>query len=79
MEYAIPGMISGVLIVFMVIVVPIWLILHYTTKLKSNRGLNKEDEAALAEMWEASERMEERIRNLETILDARSPGWRDEE
>ncbi|WP_376691587.1 envelope stress response membrane protein PspB [Wenzhouxiangella sp. EGI_FJ10409] len=65
------------LIVFMVIVAPIWLILHYATRNSANRRLNSKDEALMEELHENAHKMEDRIRTLERILDADSPKWRD--
>lgn len=65
-----------VIIVFMVIVAPIWIAFHYLTKQKAAKGLTPEDERMLAELWESAKRMEERIETLERILDADAPGWR---
>lgn len=65
------------LIVFMVIVAPIWLILHYATRNSANRRLNSKDEALMEELDENARKMEERIHTLERILDADSPKWRD--
>jgi len=64
------------LIIFMVIVAPIWLILHYATRNSANRRLNTKDEALLEELHESARRMEERIHTLERILDDDSPNWR---
>jgi phage shock protein B len=64
------------LAVFVALVLPLWLILHYVTRWRSNRGLTAADEKMLADLWQSAKRMEERIRTLETILDAEAPGWR---
>lgn len=63
-------------IVFVTIVLPIWLLLHYITKWKQSRGLSSEDERMLEDLWQSASRMEERIQTLEEILDAKSPDWR---
>jgi len=63
-------------ILFIVIVVPLWLIFHYITKWKTSKGLTPEDEKMLSEIWESVSRMEERIVTLERILDVESPSWR---
>ena len=63
-------------ILFIVIVLPLWLILHYVAKFKATRSLSHADEETLAELWQASEELEERIESLETILDEEVPGWR---
>jgi len=73
------GMITGSVIVFMVMVLPIWIIMHYITKMRIARGLSKDDESALAEVWEISNRMQQRIDSLETILDEKDPNWRDKQ
>jgi phage shock protein B len=64
------------LVIFMVIVAPIWLILHYATRNSASRRLNSKDEALLEELSESAQRMEDRIRTLERILDADTPEWR---
>jgi phage shock protein B len=62
------------LILFMVVVAPIWIIAHYTTRWRTAKTLSPEDEKQLAEIWQVAERMEERIGNIERILDADGPG-----
>jgi len=63
-------------IVFLVIVAPIWLVLHYITRWRSSRTLSREDERMLVDLWESAKRMELRIQTLEKILDAEAPQWR---
>ncbi|MGK9235029.1 envelope stress response membrane protein PspB [Inquilinus limosus] len=63
-------------IVFLVIVAPIWLVLHYVTRWRSTRTLSREDERMLVDLWESAKRMELRIQTLEKILDAEAPQWR---
>lgn len=64
------------IILFLTIVAPIWLFLHYSYKNKNSKGLSNEDEQMLAEIWESTRKMEERIHTLERILDNNSPDWR---
>jgi phage shock protein B len=64
------------MILFLTIVAPIWIIFHYLTKWRMARGLSAEDERMLAELWESASRLEGRIVTLENILDAEAPGWR---
>lgn len=66
------------LIVFLVIVMPIWLALHYASRNSAARKLTSRDSSLLEEMYENVRRMEDRIHNLERILDADSPQWRRE-
>ncbi len=63
-------------VLFMLVVAPLWLILHYSFRFKAARSLSRADEETLAELWRLSETLEQRIETLETILDAESPGWR---
>ena len=70
------GMLTAIAIIFMVVVLPVWLLLHYLTKMKEMRGLSSEDEVALEKLWKSSAAMEERIATLETILDEHHPNWR---
>lgn len=65
-----------IIILFMVIVAPIWIIAHYTTKNRALKTLTPEDETLLSEIWDSANKMEERIAVLETILDEESPDWR---
>jgi phage shock protein B len=69
-------MFEAPLIIFMVVVLPIWLVLHYRHKGNARYGLTPEDEKLLADLWESARRMEDRIRTLERILDADTPNWR---
>lgn len=70
------GMFTVIAIVFMVVVLPVWLLLHYLAKMKSMRGLSAEDEVSLEKLWKSAATMEERIQTLETILDEHHPNWR---
>jgi len=69
-------MITTMSIVFMVVVLPLWLFMHYLTRMKKMKGLSTEDEQTLAKLWQTSVQMEERIKTLETILDEKDPDWR---
>ena len=63
-------------LVFLVIVVPLWLVLHYISKARAAKALSRADEETLAELWMQSEKLERRIETLEIILDREAPGWR---
>ena len=63
-------------LLFVVICLPLWIVLHYITKWKTAKGLSPEDEKMLSEVWDSANRMEERINTLERILDIESPDWR---
>ena len=65
-----------VAILFMVIVAPLWMLLHYTTRWKSTKTISNEDENILGELWESADRIDSRLKNIERILDAEAPDWR---
>ena len=71
------GSILGVaLIVFLAIPAPIFIVLHFITKWKQSRELSGSDEKLLEDLWSLSQRLEERMEALETILDNEVPEWR---
>ena len=63
-------------VLFMVLVLPLALILHYVTRWREAKGLSREDSRMLEELWQDTQRMESRINTLETILDDEVPEWR---
>ncbi len=63
-------------IVMVSFVLPLIIVLHYMTKWKESKGLSKEDEKMLEEIWESAQKMESRINALETILDDQAADWR---
>ncbi|KMV32118.1 envelope stress response membrane protein PspB [Photobacterium swingsii] len=70
------GFIAAPLIVFMVVVAPLWLILHYRSKRHASQGLSSEDQEKLQSLVVRAEQMQTRIVTLEKILDAEAPQWR---
>jgi phage shock protein B len=63
-------------VLFVVLVMPLAIIMHYVTKWKETKGLSTEDERMLQELWDDAQRMQTRINALETILDNQVPEWR---
>jgi len=63
-------------IVFMTIVVPFIVIMHYTTKWKATKGLSDDEHRMLEDLWNESQAMQSRVNALETILDSQVPDWR---
>lgn len=63
-------------ILFMVVVAPIWITMHYRSVHRSSRHLNAEDQALLEQMLLTVDRLSERIVTLESLLDAQQPQWR---
>ena len=63
-------------ILFMVVVAPIWISLHYRSVSRSSRSLTDEDRESVEHMLETVDTLSERIVTLESILDADHPDWR---
>lgn len=63
-------------IIFMVVVAPIWLILHYRSKRQISQGFSEEEYIQLADLSELADKMADRIKTLEAILDVETPDWR---
>jgi len=63
-------------VLFMTVVAPLWIIFHYITKWRAQRGLSAQDERLMAELWEIANRLEGRIQTLERVLDTEAPNWR---
>lgn len=64
------------LVVFLVLVAPLWLILHYWSNSKAKQGLSEQDQLAVQEMTDTVASLSERINSLEAILDEQHQGWR---
>ncbi|QYK02632.1 envelope stress response membrane protein PspB [Shewanella psychrotolerans] len=64
------------IIVFMIVVAPIWLILHYRSKRQVSQGLTEEEFNQLNELIGKADKMAQRIETLEAILDSEAPQWR---
>jgi phage shock protein B len=63
-------------IVFLVIVAPLWILMHYRSKQRARSELSAEERQLLELLTVRAERMGERIETLESILDSETPGWR---
>ncbi|HVS24901.1 MAG TPA: envelope stress response membrane protein PspB [Gammaproteobacteria bacterium] len=63
-------------IIFMTVVLPIVIIMHYVTKWKATKGLSDDEQRLLEDLWKDSQAMQSRMNALETILDAQNPEWR---
>jgi phage shock protein B len=66
-------------VVFLVVVAPIWIIFHYKSKANVVDGLSTSQRAELDEMIEVANKMAARIETLESILDVESPDWREKQ
>ncbi len=64
------------IIVFMVVVAPIWIVMHYRSKGTKQTGISEADQGRLKELTEIADSMMQRIETLESILDKETPDWR---
>ena len=63
-------------ILFMVVVAPIWITMHYRSVSRSSRSLSDEDRQSIEQMLMTVDKLSERIGTLESILDADHPEWK---
>ncbi len=66
-------------VVFLVIVAPIWIVLHYKSVARTADGLTSGERGELDDMIEVANKMAARIETLEAILDVESPEWREQQ
>jgi phage shock protein B len=64
------------LIVFLVVVAPVWIFMHYRSMNRSSQTLNEDDRETIDTMLATIDKLQDRIRSLEALLDADQPGWR---
>ncbi len=60
-------------IVLVLVPAPLFIILQFITKWRQSREISTGDEQMLDDLWQLSQRMEERIESLETILENEVP------
>ncbi len=63
-------------ICFICIVVPMWLKMHYGERKKLSGSLEDNEKERLQGLNRLADQLSERVKNLESILDAESPDWR---
>ena len=63
-------------ILFLTVVAPIWITMHYRSVNRSSRSLNEEDRQSIEQMLETVDKLTDRIGTLESILDDDHPDWR---
>jgi len=64
-------------ILFLTIVAPIWIGMHYSSSRKSSRSLDQGDREELEDLLAELDKMTERIATLESILDQEHADWRE--
>ncbi len=70
-------MITFLIIVFLTIIAPLFIVLHFVTKWKQTREISRDDEQMLEDLWMLSQRLEERLITLEKILENEVPDVRE--
>ncbi len=65
------------LIVVLAVGLPVYIVLNFVTRWKQSREISRDDEQLLEELWDLSQRLEDRIKTLERILDDDHPNWRE--
>ena len=66
----------GPLKIFLLLVVPIWLVLHYRAKRQLDNGLGEQARLRLEQTLAQAEQLTERVATLERLLDQEVPKWR---
>ena len=64
------GLMRAPLIIFMVIVAPVWLVLHYHSKRQISQGLSEDELALLRDLSQRADRFGQRLETLERLMDA---------
>jgi phage shock protein B len=70
------GFILPVVMVFMTVVLPIVIVMHYVTKWKATKGLSGDEQRMLEDLWKDAQAMQSRLNALETILDDKVADWK---
>ena len=63
-------------ILFLVIVAPMWISMHYRSVNRAARGLTREDRESVEHMQVTVDKLTDSIEALESILDADHREWR---
>ena len=63
-------------VLFVTIVLPIVIVMHYMTKWKATKGLSDDEQRLLEDLWRDTQAMQSRVNALETRLDDAVPDWR---
>lgn len=69
----------GVLIPILIFSTPIvWIVMHYKYRDRKTSGFTEEESQQLQELLNIADNMADRIKTLESILDAEAPDWREQ-
>ncbi len=64
-------------ILFLVIVAPLWLLLHYRYKSRMSEGISEKELHNIEDMLVSIDKLVDRVETLESILDKQQQNWRD--
>jgi phage shock protein B len=56
----------------------VWIVMHYRYSGARTSGFTEAESRQLRELLDVADRMGERIKTLESILDAETPDWREQ-
>lgn len=73
------SVLGAALILFVLFVLPVWLLLHYRSRARKLAPVLPQPEintSDLHELARLAERVEHRLDALESLMDAEQPGWR---
>ena len=71
-------MVEFIIVMFVVLIAPRWMILHYSSKKHASQRLTPDDERMLEDLWRSAKAMERRLADLESIVEPDAPGMRAE-
>lgn len=72
---AIIGSLTGLLVCS----IPLfWIFMHYKYRDRKTTGFTEDESRQLQELLDIADSMADRIKNLESILDAEAPDWREQ-
>ncbi|MDR0780242.1 MAG: envelope stress response membrane protein PspB [Pseudomonadales bacterium] len=56
----------------------VWIVMHYHYRHKGSSGFTEDEARQLQDLLRIADTMAERIKTLESILDAEAPEWREQ-
>ena len=65
-------------IIFMSVIAPLWLLLHYRSRNRAGKALNATEKRELEALLAQADKLADRVETLERILDVENPDWRRE-
>jgi phage shock protein B len=69
----------GLIIPIMIFSIPlVWIVMHYKNRDRKTSGFTEDESRQLRELLDIADSMADRIKTLESILDAEAPDWREQ-